>query len=83
MTIEAAVKKFSAVEKSLKAKPWFKKDGWQISTHPFPRSSPSGVTFHVFKKNWFNNESGGIHIESHLLLAPDIPWTLFASRLCV
>ncbi|MGZ3707000.1 MAG: hypothetical protein ACXVA8_13305, partial [Bdellovibrionota bacterium] len=54
----------------LKAKPWFRKDGWQISTHPFPRSSPSGITFHVFKKHWFNEESGGIHIESHVDLNP-------------
>lgn len=71
MSLESAEKKFKTVEKSLRAKPWFKKDDWQISTHPFPRISPSGVTFHVFKKNWYNDESNGIHIESHLDINPN------------
>ncbi len=66
MGVEIVERKFKLVERNLKTKPWFKEDGWQISTHPFPRKTPTGVTFHVFKKNWFNQESGGIHIESHL-----------------
>ena len=68
--IEAVEEKFRLVEKNLKARSWFKKDGWRISTHPFPRKTPSGVTFHVFKGHWFNEESRGIHIESHVDLNP-------------
>jgi len=58
--------KLARIKKNLSAKPWFKKEAWQISAHPFPRKDPTGMTFHVFKKNWFNEDSGGIHIESHL-----------------
>jgi hypothetical protein len=66
MNIPDAKNKFLTVEKSLKSKSWFKKDKWLISIHPFPRKSPTGLTFHIFKAHWFNEDSGGIHIESHL-----------------
>lgn len=66
MSLEAVEAKFKNVKKNLSARVWFKKEGWQVSVHPFPRKNPSGVTFHVFKKNWFNEEAKGIHIESHL-----------------
>jgi hypothetical protein len=66
MDIEAVKDKFITIEKKLKSKSWFKKDKWLISIHPFPRKNPTGITFHVFKEHWFNEESDGIHIESHL-----------------
>lgn len=68
--MQETLKRFQIVEKSLKALPWFKKDGWLTSVHPFPRTKPDGVTFHLFKKHWFNEDSGGIHIESYLALDP-------------
>jgi hypothetical protein len=85
------LKRFQKVEKKLKAKPWFKKEGWIISVHGFPEKNPTAVTFQVFKKNWFNETRQGIHVESfltidpkksqktyvtlHLLHAPKIPGT--------
>jgi len=70
MKITDVEAKFKNVQKSLSAKTWFKKEAWQSSVHPFPRKNPTGITFHVFKKNWFNEDSHGIHIESHLDLDP-------------
>jgi hypothetical protein len=70
MSIEKIESKFKSVEMSLKTKSWFKKDKWQTSVHPFPKKNPSGITFHVFKKHWFNEDSDGIHIESYLDLNP-------------
>jgi len=61
---------FKKVEAAMKAKPWFKKDKWQISYHPFPDRNPDAVTLHVFKKNWFNEDTRGIHIESFLYVDP-------------
>ena len=66
MNAETVKNKYKQVENALKAKAWFKKDGWQVSTHPFPEKKPTGITFQVFKKHWFNADSHGIHIESHL-----------------
>lgn len=60
--------RFQLVEKQLKARPWFKKQGWLTSVHPFPAANPEGVTFQLFKKGWFNEGGGGIHIESYLSL---------------
>lgn len=62
--------RFQRIEKSLKAKPWFKKEKWLASVHGFPRGKPEFVTFHVFKKHWFNEDSQGIHIESYLAIDP-------------
>ncbi len=63
--------RFKAVEKTLTKKPWFKKDKWIVSVHCFPNDkSPDAVTFHVFKKHWYNEDRGGIHVESFLSLAP-------------
>ena len=59
---------FERVTKALKAKPWFKKEMWQASTHLFPAAKPEAVTFHLFKKHWFNGDKQGIHIESFLAL---------------
>jgi hypothetical protein len=64
--VKAAEDKFKRVSKALKQAAWFKKGGWKTSVHPFPRKNPTGITFHVFKANWFNEDSSGIHIESHL-----------------
>ncbi|MEQ1876408.1 MAG: hypothetical protein ABL958_07165 [Bdellovibrionia bacterium] len=49
---------------------WFGKGGWIASVHAFPAAKPDGVTFHVFKKNWFNEDGRGIHVESYLDLKP-------------
>lgn len=63
--------RFKTVEKNLAKKPWFKKDKWIISVHCFPNDkSPEAVTFHVFKKHWYNEERDGIHVESFLSLDP-------------
>ncbi len=59
---------FESVSRSLKGEKWFKKDGWMVSIHPYPASKPDGVTLHVFKKNWLNEDRKGIHIESYLAL---------------
>lgn len=62
--------RFKKVEKKLQAQPWFKKGQWLVSVHDFPKAKPEFVTFHVFKKHWFNDEKQGIHIESYLALDP-------------
>lgn len=61
---------FKRVEKKLLAQKWFKSEKWQVSTHPFPEKNPDGVTFHISKKNWFNEDHHGIHIESFLYSDP-------------
>jgi hypothetical protein len=60
--------RFKKIIKSLEVKPWFKKNGWICSVHEFPADEPEGVTFHVFKKHWFNQDHQGIHFESFLYL---------------
>lgn len=64
------IARFKKVEKLLQAKPWFKKQGWIVSVHPFPPKNPEGVTLQVFKKTWFNDERQGIHFESYFDLNP-------------
>lgn len=66
MDSEIVKRKFKKVENALMEKVWFNKDKWIISTHLFPKKDPAGVTFHVFKEHWFNQNSHGIHIESYL-----------------
>jgi hypothetical protein len=61
---------FSRISKILSSKPWFKKESWQTSTHPFPTKNPEAITFHLFKPHWFNEDRQGIHIESFLMLDP-------------
>ena len=61
---------FSRISKTLSSKPWFKKESWQTSTHPFPTKNPEAITFHLFKPHWFNEDRQGIHIESFLMLDP-------------
>lgn len=59
--------RFLKVEKGLSKKAWFKKDKWIISVHAFPdEKNAEGVTFHIFKKHWWNEDKKGIHIESYL-----------------
>lgn len=59
--------RFKAVETNLLKKGWFKKDNWMTSVHAFPNDKkPEGVTFHVFKKHWWNEDRQGVHIESYL-----------------
>jgi len=65
MQIDDLSLRFKKVEKLLQAKPWFKKDRWVVSIHPFPAKNPDGLTLQVFKKNWFNDERQGIHFESY------------------
>lgn len=63
--------RFLIVEKNLAKKSWFKKDKWFVSVHAFPNDkTPEGITFHVFKKHWWNEDRQGVHIESYLDLDP-------------
>jgi hypothetical protein len=61
---------FSGLEARLRGKAWFKKNGWLAGMHPFPRNSPEAITFHVYKKHWFNSDTRGIHFETFLYLDP-------------
>ena len=61
---------FKDAEAELKSKSWFKKGCWLTSVHGFPRANPEFITFHVFKKHWFNEDNQGIHIESYLAIDP-------------
>ncbi len=70
MEIVDLISRFKQVEKLLQAKPWFKKERWVVSVHPFPQKSPEGVTLQVFKKDWFNDQRQGIHFESYFDLNP-------------
>lgn len=70
MDIEFVRNKFKKIENLLSDKAWFKKDEWLISTHSFPRKNATGITFHIFKSHWFNENSNGIHIESYLDFNP-------------
>jgi len=71
MTAKHLIDRFKTIETSLSKKPWFKKDKWIISVHAFPNEkTPDGVTFHIFKKHWWNEDRKGIHIESYLDLNP-------------
>lgn len=56
---------FKTIETKLKQKPWFKKGKWLIHTQLFPSSEkPEAMSFHIFKKHWFNEERKGIHFET-------------------
>lgn len=72
MSDVAALKnRFLSIEKNLSKKPWFKKEKWIVSVHTFPNDkNPDGVTFHIFKKHWWNEGRQGVHIESYLDLDP-------------
>ncbi|MBC7467461.1 MAG: hypothetical protein H7256_15840 [Bdellovibrio sp.] len=63
-------KRFDKVAAILKAKPWFSKEEWIVSHHSFPKTKPDGVTLHVYKCNWYNEDRLGIHFESFLDLNP-------------
>lgn len=63
--------RFFEVEKNISKKSWFKKDKWIISVHAFPNDKkPDGITFHIFKEHWWNEDRQGVHIESYLDLNP-------------
>jgi hypothetical protein len=67
MTTQTLKDRFKTVETNLSKKPWFKKDKWIISVHAFPNEkNAEGVTFHIFKKHWWNEDKQGVHIESYL-----------------
>ncbi len=66
MELKSLQQKFEKVQKLLQSKAWFIKGKWLVAQHPFPELKPDGVTLHVFKKNWFNDENLGIHFESYL-----------------
>lgn len=66
--MQQMMEKFKTVETKLKAQPWFKKGKWITSMHEFPSAKPEGITFHVSKKYWFNENKQGIHFESYLSL---------------
>ncbi len=67
--IEQVKKRFQTVEQFLSRQAWFKKEKWLISTHGFPNDkNPEAITFHLFKKHWWNEDRQGIHIESFLPL---------------
>jgi hypothetical protein len=57
---------FKSVQRSLEAKTWFARGKWISSCHPLPKVKPEGITFHVYKKHWFNEDKLGIHFESYL-----------------
>lgn len=64
---QAVKDRFRSIEKRLAKEPWFKKEGWLTSTHSFPsEAKATAITFHVFKKHWWNDDRQGIHIESYL-----------------
>lgn len=69
MTVADLKEQFESVAKQLKKNAWFKSEKWIASAHPFPSGKPDGVTFHLFKKNWFNEDGRGIHVESYLDLS--------------
>lgn len=70
-TAASLKERFLIVETNLAKKPWFKKDKWIISVHAFPNDKkPDGITFHIFKKAWWNEDRQGVHIESYLDLNP-------------
>lgn len=70
MDIKNLQQKFKNTEELIKSKPWFTKGKWIITQHPFPKAMPEGVTLHISKKHWFNEDRQGIHIESYLDLNP-------------
>ena len=57
---------FERVQARLEAEPWFARERWIAASHGFPRKAPEGITFHVFKRHWYNADGLGIHIESYL-----------------
>lgn len=70
MEIKDLQQRFSKVEDLLRSKSWFTDQKWIVAQHLFPKTKPDGVTLHVFKKHWFNEERLGIHFESYLDLNP-------------
>ena len=61
---------FENVAKTLLSTAWFQKGNWLTSVHPFPKKNPEAVTFHIFKRHWYNDDYQGIHVESFLTLDP-------------
>ncbi len=69
--IDLIEKRFRKVEQLIQQKTWFKNEKWTISIHVFPnKTNPEGITLHVSKKHWWNQDRQGIHIESYLALDP-------------
>lgn len=71
LEVESIKVRFQTVGQFLSKQYWFKKEKWLISTHGFPNDkNPEAITFHLFKKHWWNEDRQGIHIESFLSLDP-------------
>ncbi len=68
MNLKEIEKTFESVKKNLQKKSWFKSGKWIVSCHPYIEGKPLGITFHCYKKTWFNEDKRGIHIESYLSL---------------
>jgi hypothetical protein len=62
--------RLSSVVSRLSKQAWFKKGKWLTDVHPFPTQKPDGITLHVYKEHWFNDDHRGVHIESYLDLNP-------------
>ena len=62
---------FQQITKLLSKKSWFKKDKWITQSHLFEmKGKPEAVSYHIFKKHWFNDERQGIHFETARDLRP-------------
>ncbi len=71
--IKSIKSRFNNVERYLSQQTWFKKEKWLVSAHGFPNDkNPEAITFHLFKKHWWNEDRQGIHIESFLPLGKKI-----------
>lgn len=56
---------FEQVTELLAKKPWFKKEKWIAQPHLFEMNGQAeAVSFHLFKKSWFNDDHQGIHFET-------------------
>ncbi len=56
---------FDQITELLAKKPWFKKEKWIAQPHLFEiNGKAEAVSFHLFKKTWFNEDRQGIHFET-------------------
>ena len=70
MTPEQISECFEGLKQALEAQAWFRESGWICDSHGFPEAHPEGLTFHVTKAHWFNQDHHGIHLESWLPFDP-------------
>ncbi len=56
---------FEEITGILSKKPWFKKEKWIAQSHLFEMNGKKeAVSYHLFKKSWFNDDRQGIHFET-------------------